>query len=337
MEEVVAAVPSFAECSVVQRGAVYNNNLRLSEAGGSDFWESAIVHPDIVLADLVSIIGGEPRELYYFRSLGGDVASATLTHNDISDSDDMQPSTRATSHSSLWGIVLIVILALCSAYALRSYFERGATRHALLFTLLAIATIALAIGDLLIGSSSIPMSDVWAALTGGDTSAEYAVIINKLRLPKVIVAIIAGMALAASGLQMQSDPRHAYKAVRFAVYKRLFGGQLNILQPRRAGTKSLYEPPRKLRQHQRGGNRVLRGKRTTDLMSYEGSDRAFVLRFLNQGTTMRVAGTRGGKLHGSRGAIAARNWFRGASLQELQGVAGEMQTLIDKIIKDEFI
>jgi len=142
---------------------------------------------------------------------------------------------------------------------------------------------------------------------------------------------------AASGLQMQSDPRHAYKAVRFAVYKRLFGGQLNILQPRRAGTKSLYEPPRKLRQHQRGGNRVLRGKRTTDLMSYEGSDRAFVLRFLNQGTTMREAGTRGGKLHGSRGAIAARNWFRGASLQELQGVAGEMQTLIDKIIKDEFI
>ncbi len=204
MEEVVAAVPSFVECSVVQRGAVYNNNLRLSEAGGSDFWESAIVHPDIVLSDLVSIIGGEPRELYYFRSLGGDVASATLTHNDISDSDDMQPSTRATSHSSLWGIVLIVILALCSAYALRNYFERGATRHALLFTLLAIATIALAIGDLLIGSSSIPMSDVWAALTGGDTSAEYAVIINKLRLPKVIVAIIAGMALAASGLQMQT-------------------------------------------------------------------------------------------------------------------------------------
>jgi hypothetical protein len=40
---------------------------------------------------------------------------------------------------------------------------------------------------------------------------------------------------------------------------------------------------------------------------------------------------------GYRGAIAARNWFRGASLQELQGVAGEMQTLIDKIIKDEFI
>jgi hypothetical protein len=40
---------------------------------------------------------------------------------------------------------------------------------------------------------------------------------------------------------------------------------------------------------------------------------------------------------GNRGAISARNWFRGASLQELQRVAGEMDELINKIIKDEFV
>jgi hypothetical protein len=28
---------------------------------------------------------------------------------------------------------------------------------------------------------------------------------------------------AASGLQMKNDPRHAYKAVRYAVYKKIFG------------------------------------------------------------------------------------------------------------------
>jgi hypothetical protein len=40
---------------------------------------------------------------------------------------------------------------------------------------------------------------------------------------------------------------------------------------------------------------------------------------------------------GNRGAIKARNWFRGASLQQLQAVSGEMQELIDKIINDEFM
>lgn len=142
---------------------------------------------------------------------------------------------------------------------------------------------------------------------------------------------------AVSGLRMQSDPRHAYKAVRYAVYKRIFGGQVNILQPRRAGKGHLYEPPRTLKPHQRGGNRVLRSRRTTDVMSYEGKDRSFVLRFLNQGTGDREAGTRGGRLSGNRGSIAPRNWFRGSSLREMQSTSAEIQNLIDKIIKEEFI
>ena len=191
MEELVASAPNFAECDVVKRGAIYNNNLRLSEAGGSDFWESAIVRPDVVLNDLVSIMSGEPRELYYFRSLGDDVKSA-------------KNEKESTSEGALWGIVLIVILALCVAYAICRYFERGALRYAMLFTLLAVAIVSLAIVDLLIGGRAIPFSDVWVALTGGDTLAEYAVMINKLRLPKVIVAILSGMALSASGLLMQT-------------------------------------------------------------------------------------------------------------------------------------
>jgi hypothetical protein len=40
---------------------------------------------------------------------------------------------------------------------------------------------------------------------------------------------------------------------------------------------------------------------------------------------------------GNRGAIAPRNWFRGASLKELKDVTGEMQALIDKIINEEFV
>ena len=136
---------------------------------------------------------------------------------------------------------------------------------------------------------------------------------------------------AQSGLQMQSDPRSAYRAVRSSVYKRLFGGQVNILQSRRAGAGRLYEPPRKLREGQRGGNRMTRGKRTEQLMSYQGKDRGFILRFLNGGTTGRTS------YGGNRGAIRARNWFGNASQQQLQQAAGRLQEIIDRIIKDEFV
>jgi iron complex transport system substrate-binding protein len=55
--------------SVVERGEVYNNNRRRSEGGGSDFWESAIVQPDVVLQDLVTILQGGDKELYYHHKL----------------------------------------------------------------------------------------------------------------------------------------------------------------------------------------------------------------------------------------------------------------------------
>lgn len=157
---------------------------------------------------------------------------------------------------------------------------------------------------------------------------------------------------AGSGLRMDSDPRQAYKAVRFAVYKRLLGGQVNILNSRKAGGGSYYEPPRTLRVGQRGGNRRPQSERTRKLMNYQGIDRGFILRFLNKGTkernilhakeVKRPDGTSyfklsndGGK-YGKRGAIAARNWFPGASLAELQSVSNEMLILVHEIINDEF-
>jgi hypothetical protein len=151
------------------------------------------------------------------------------------------------------------------------------------------------------------------------------------------------------GLQMDSDPRNAYKAVRFAVYKRLFGGQVNILNSRRAGSATGYKPPRTLTPGQRGGNR--RKRLSRDLDKYEGTDRGFVLRWLNGGMTKTspraIAFTQNERRKvdkwnkhpntGNRGAIRARNWFGSASLQELQAVSGKMQELIDKIINDEFM
>ena len=115
---------------------------------------------------------------------------------------------------------------------------------------------------------------------------------------------------AHSGLQMKSDPRNAYKAIRMAVYRRIFGGQVNILQNRRAGNLRLYEPQRKGTSdpYGRGGNRATRSGRTTTMMSYQGADRGFILRFLNQGTDDRAIHSMGNR-NLSRGGISILKMF----------------------------
>ena len=72
-----------------------------------------------------------------------------------------------------------------------------------LFVLLGFALVALAIADILIGTEAIPVREIIASLWG-DVSVEHETIIYKLRMPKVIVAILSGMALSASGLLMQT-------------------------------------------------------------------------------------------------------------------------------------
>lgn len=134
---------------------------------------------------------------------------------------------------------------------------------------------------------------------------------------------------ARTGLDMKSDPRNAYKAVRMAVYRRLFGGQVNILQSRKAHGGRLYEPPRNGTSDPkgRGGNRTLRSGRTEQLMSYQGADRGFILRFLNAGTGDRKS------RYGNRGAISARSWFGPRSQAEMEKAAQNLDVLIDKIVQ----
>ncbi len=57
--------PRFADIEV----AVFNNNARTTPAGGSDFWESGVVRPEIILNDLVSIFHGSADSLYYYKRL----------------------------------------------------------------------------------------------------------------------------------------------------------------------------------------------------------------------------------------------------------------------------
>ena len=132
-----------------------------------------------------------------------------------------------------------------------------------------------------------------------------------------------------SKTDIKADPRKAYKAVKTAVYKRILGGSVSILNKKRTGTTSLYEPPRTLQAGQRGGNRRSRSQRTEQVMSYQGADRGFILRFLNAGTDQRQ--TR----FGNRGSISPRNFFANSSQPAMQKAAEQLGTLIDEMIKNE--
>ena len=125
------------------------------------------------------------------------------------------------------------------------------------------------------------------------------------------------------------DPRHSVEAIRTTVYKKVLGGNINILNGKTSHGSGSYEHPRKLRDGQRGGNRRKRSARTTQILSYAPQDRGFILRFVNSGTKTRVIGFRNTqkgnqsrynalvtRVHrgeriktGNRGSIAARNWF----------------------------
>ena len=57
---------------VFSRGEVWNNRNRTTPEGGNDYWESAVVRPDLLLMDFVSIIHPEllpGHTPYYYRKL----------------------------------------------------------------------------------------------------------------------------------------------------------------------------------------------------------------------------------------------------------------------------
>ena len=142
------------------------------------------------------------------------------------------------------------------------------------------------------------------------------------------------------------DPRGAARAVRTSVYKKILGGNINILNSKKAHGTNSYEPPRTLRPGQRGGNRRPRSQRTNTVMHYAGEDRQFILRFVDSGTKQRaierlteVKRASGGSKfvwrqdaskYGNRGSIAARNFFKTGADQRLRRATEYLTDLINE-------
>ena len=73
LDELRQRFPRFADVRCIARGSLYNNTLHSTPAGGNDFWESGVVHPDRILQDLIRILHPEllasEGDFYYYEAL----------------------------------------------------------------------------------------------------------------------------------------------------------------------------------------------------------------------------------------------------------------------------
>jgi len=133
---------------------------------------------------------------------------------------------------------------------------------------------------------------------------------------------------------MKSDPRKAARAVKYAVYKTDFGGNLSILQKRKGTAGAKYELVRQRKVEQnpkmRGGNRRKReddGRNRLDY--YFGADRGYILRFLASGTVPRMS------RFGARGGIRRSDWFGHTAPWQMETAASDVAAAITEYINSE--
>ncbi|MBE6320001.1 MAG: iron ABC transporter substrate-binding protein [Bacteroidales bacterium] len=71
VDDLCRQFPKFAKMPCVQRGEVYNCDKRRVAGGGNDYWESGVVHPDVILRDLIKIFHSElvSEEFVYYRKI----------------------------------------------------------------------------------------------------------------------------------------------------------------------------------------------------------------------------------------------------------------------------
>lgn len=55
LKDIKDADPRMMQLNPIKKNAVYNNNKRMNDWMGNDFWESGVMHPDLILKDLINI------------------------------------------------------------------------------------------------------------------------------------------------------------------------------------------------------------------------------------------------------------------------------------------
>jgi hypothetical protein len=135
---------------------------------------------------------------------------------------------------------------------------------------------------------------------------------------------------------MKKDPRKAWKGVRVITLKGGKGVVVGLLNPRKAGNAMAVGS------NSTGGRSGIRRKRkrsarTNQVDGYQGADRSFILRIVNQGTKNgpRDAGTRGTlKKTANRGEITAKRFFDRAA-SGMQRASQQLSVELGKIIEQK--
>jgi iron complex transport system substrate-binding protein len=72
MEDILSVDERLKNIKALRVGEVYNNNARVTNQGGNDYWESGVIHPHVILKDLIKIFhpGLLPEhDLVYYQLL----------------------------------------------------------------------------------------------------------------------------------------------------------------------------------------------------------------------------------------------------------------------------
>ena len=72
IDNVVAEDERYGQFKAVRTGNVFNANARLNENGGNDYWETGLIEPDVLLADIIKILHPDllaDHQLKYYRKL----------------------------------------------------------------------------------------------------------------------------------------------------------------------------------------------------------------------------------------------------------------------------
>ena len=77
-------------------------------------------------------------------------------------------------------------------------------RNSIIFLFLSLLVFVLFALDLVSGDSALSVGQVWNVFTGNETDMTTRNIVLSIRLVRVIVAVLIGVALSISGLQMQT-------------------------------------------------------------------------------------------------------------------------------------
>lgn len=159
------------------------------------------------------------------------------------------------------------------------------------------------------------------------------------KVQRIVKKILGEVVGRMRGRMHGVSSKEAYRAIRKSVYKRVLGGNVNIIPPLYGAGKRAPLPPvhhrlvneTNSKGNHRGGNRIPRSRRTENLLTYWGSDRGFILRFLNEGTPNRST-------NGVRnvGQIGGNRWFSRMSQDELERTAQMFDELMTKLINEEF-